>query len=148
MIGLLEPINNRITDPRYYLNTPHQGKQTPRVSCRGREGCPKSERFPQHLPHRDGGAERAESIKGVLGFSAKLPLWGQWFLISCPLSCCHPGESGTAQPEAAAGELASKLSMRETCTGPQRSFGGYGLVIPSWGHWTGTIAQLSLTAHC
>lgn len=26
MIGLLEPINNRITDPRYYLNTPHQGK--------------------------------------------------------------------------------------------------------------------------
>ncbi|KAL9846374.1 putative hydroxypyruvate isomerase isoform 2-T2 [Geothlypis trichas] len=24
MIGLLEPINNRITDPRYYLNTPHQ----------------------------------------------------------------------------------------------------------------------------
>ncbi|KAL2301794.1 hypothetical protein Nmel_011190 [Mimus melanotis] len=27
MIGLLEPINNRITDPRYYLNTPHQGKQ-------------------------------------------------------------------------------------------------------------------------
>uniref|UniRef100_A0A8C0BZE3 Hydroxypyruvate isomerase (putative) n=1 Tax=Buteo japonicus TaxID=224669 RepID=A0A8C0BZE3_9AVES len=26
MIGLVEPINNRITDPRYYLNTPHQGK--------------------------------------------------------------------------------------------------------------------------
>nr|XP_009912751.1 PREDICTED: putative hydroxypyruvate isomerase isoform X1 [Haliaeetus albicilla] len=24
MIGLVEPINNRITDPRYYLNTPHQ----------------------------------------------------------------------------------------------------------------------------
>ncbi|XP_064284689.1 putative hydroxypyruvate isomerase isoform X1 [Passer domesticus] len=24
MIGLLEPINSRITDPRYYLNTPHQ----------------------------------------------------------------------------------------------------------------------------
>uniref|UniRef100_A0A8C5X440 Putative hydroxypyruvate isomerase n=1 Tax=Malurus cyaneus samueli TaxID=2593467 RepID=A0A8C5X440_9PASS len=24
MIGLLEPINNRITDPRYYLNTPQQ----------------------------------------------------------------------------------------------------------------------------
>ncbi|XP_066048747.1 putative hydroxypyruvate isomerase isoform X2 [Chamaea fasciata] len=24
MTGLLEPINNRITDPRYYLNTPHQ----------------------------------------------------------------------------------------------------------------------------
>uniref|UniRef100_A0A8C8B7B0 Hydroxypyruvate isomerase (putative) n=1 Tax=Otus sunia TaxID=257818 RepID=A0A8C8B7B0_9STRI len=26
MIGLVEPINNRITDPSYYLNTPHQGK--------------------------------------------------------------------------------------------------------------------------
>lgn len=26
IIGLVEPINNRITDPRYYLNTPHQGK--------------------------------------------------------------------------------------------------------------------------
>lgn len=26
MIGLLEPINSRITDPRYYLTTPHQGK--------------------------------------------------------------------------------------------------------------------------
>lgn len=26
MIGLLEPINDRITDPRYYLNTPHHGK--------------------------------------------------------------------------------------------------------------------------
>uniref|UniRef100_A0A8B9MKB6 Putative hydroxypyruvate isomerase n=1 Tax=Accipiter nisus TaxID=211598 RepID=A0A8B9MKB6_9AVES len=26
MIGLVEPINNRITDPRYYLNTPQQGK--------------------------------------------------------------------------------------------------------------------------
>lgn len=26
MVGLVEPINNRITDPRYYLNTPHQGK--------------------------------------------------------------------------------------------------------------------------
>lgn len=26
MIGLLEPINSRITDPRYYLNTPHHGK--------------------------------------------------------------------------------------------------------------------------
>ncbi|NXL99557.1 HYI isomerase, partial [Tyrannus savana] len=24
MTGLVEPINNRITDPRYYLNTPHQ----------------------------------------------------------------------------------------------------------------------------
>ncbi|XP_010151938.1 PREDICTED: putative hydroxypyruvate isomerase, partial [Eurypyga helias] len=24
MIGLVEPINNRITDPRYFLNTPHQ----------------------------------------------------------------------------------------------------------------------------
>uniref|UniRef100_A0A8D0KTE8 Hydroxypyruvate isomerase (putative) n=1 Tax=Strix occidentalis caurina TaxID=311401 RepID=A0A8D0KTE8_STROC len=24
MIGLVEPINNRITDPSYYLNTPHQ----------------------------------------------------------------------------------------------------------------------------
>ncbi|NXK97706.1 HYI isomerase, partial [Formicarius rufipectus] len=24
MIGLVEPINNRLTDPRYYLNTPHQ----------------------------------------------------------------------------------------------------------------------------
>ncbi|NXA19933.1 HYI isomerase, partial [Ibidorhyncha struthersii] len=26
MIGLEEPINNSITDPRYSLNTPHQGK--------------------------------------------------------------------------------------------------------------------------
>lgn len=38
--------------------------------------------------------------------------------------------------------------VRETCTGPQGSSGGHGLVIPSWGHGTGTIAQLSLTAHC
>lgn len=26
MIGLLEPINSRITDPRYFLTTPHEGK--------------------------------------------------------------------------------------------------------------------------
>ena len=24
-MGLVEPINSRITDPRYFLNTPHQG---------------------------------------------------------------------------------------------------------------------------
>lgn len=61
MIGLLEPINNRITDPRYYLNTPHQGKQTSRVSFR-REGSPKSERLPQHLPHQEGDAEGAQGL--------------------------------------------------------------------------------------
>lgn len=26
MVGLVEPINSRITDPRYFLNTPQQGK--------------------------------------------------------------------------------------------------------------------------
>lgn len=25
MTGLIEPINSRITDPRYYLDSPHQG---------------------------------------------------------------------------------------------------------------------------
>lgn len=25
MTGLIEPINTRITDPRYYLDSPHQG---------------------------------------------------------------------------------------------------------------------------
>uniref|UniRef100_A0A8C0J4T1 Hydroxypyruvate isomerase (putative) n=1 Tax=Chelonoidis abingdonii TaxID=106734 RepID=A0A8C0J4T1_CHEAB len=28
MTGLLEPMNSRITDPRYFLTTPHQGKGT------------------------------------------------------------------------------------------------------------------------
>uniref|UniRef100_A0A8C0ESK1 Hydroxypyruvate isomerase (putative) n=1 Tax=Bubo bubo TaxID=30461 RepID=A0A8C0ESK1_BUBBB len=37
MIGLVEPINNRITDPSYYLNTPHQGKALPKVSFRGED---------------------------------------------------------------------------------------------------------------
>lgn len=31
MTGLIEPINSRITDPRYYLDSPHQGT-TPRHS--------------------------------------------------------------------------------------------------------------------
>lgn len=29
MVGLVEPINSRITDPRYFLNTPQQGKASP-----------------------------------------------------------------------------------------------------------------------
>lgn len=26
MTGLIEPINTRVTDPNYFLNSPHQGK--------------------------------------------------------------------------------------------------------------------------
>lgn len=61
MIGLVEPINNRITDPRYYLNTPHQGTSLPKVSFKGREGSPKSER--QQLPHLQGDAGGAQLMK-------------------------------------------------------------------------------------
>ena len=27
ILGLIEPINTRITDPLYFLNSPHQGKK-------------------------------------------------------------------------------------------------------------------------
>lgn len=43
-MGLVEPINSRITDPRYFLNTPHQGTahSSPKHSCMGERaalGC-------------------------------------------------------------------------------------------------------------
>jgi len=43
MIGLVEPINSRITDPRYFLNTPHQGKAdiSPQSLLQGRRRIPK-----------------------------------------------------------------------------------------------------------
>lgn len=41
MTGLIEPINSRITDPRYYLDSPHQGRtrgpRTTRSSLDGLE---------------------------------------------------------------------------------------------------------------
>lgn len=39
MVGLVEPINSRITDPRYFLNTPQQGKVGTAPCCllRGRQ---------------------------------------------------------------------------------------------------------------
>ncbi|KAM7046183.1 putative hydroxypyruvate isomerase isoform 2-T2 [Acridotheres tristis] len=47
MIGLLEPINNRITDPRYYLNTPHQGHiQIAQVPGRHEPDSPGELNFP------------------------------------------------------------------------------------------------------
>lgn len=35
-MGLVEPINSRITDPRYFLNTPHQGTALPKAPAWGK----------------------------------------------------------------------------------------------------------------
>lgn len=67
MVGLVEPINNRITDPRYYLNTPHQGKAdiSPQTLLQGR-------RFP-HLQRDAEGPRLMKGWGGAQGFNMKLP---------------------------------------------------------------------------
>lgn len=90
-MGLLEPINTRITDPQYFLDTPQQGRTTalcPRVpsdSCtlRGSHGpLPDFSPSGSHLtegwktqpPVTDG-----KWKKGNASQKARVPhIWGEW----------------------------------------------------------------------
>lgn len=38
-MGLLEPINTRITDPRYFLDTPQQGRPSTLCPCLPVSAC-------------------------------------------------------------------------------------------------------------
>lgn len=62
MIGLVEPINNRITDPRYFLNTPHQGKAdiSPQSLLQERKEEDLQSLKGGRLPHLQGDAEGAQ----------------------------------------------------------------------------------------
>ncbi|KAM6066115.1 putative hydroxypyruvate isomerase isoform 2-T2 [Chlamydotis macqueenii] len=113
MIGLVEPINNRITDPRYFLNTPHQGPLP--LPDHGWEFITQpGDLLPTHRSHPDCASARAARARQPWGVELPLHLqvpgvpWLHWLRgVRVCSKRRYPGRSGLAalllgEPRAAA----------------------------------------------